>query len=366
MSPRTTKTGYLKVQETIRQRILSGEWAVGAQLPSERELEQELGISRLTVSKGLSHLVAEGLLARRRGQGTFVADSNHQIRTREVGVRFISPMPFSGNYDIPRPGVMEGLYESLSKHGFQTGVEFFRTADEQVALLGRHEGLQRGGLVVWLEPGAAIMGAIKRLRQNKVPFVLVDAYMDGQDMDFAVTDNVAGGRLMVDHLVSQGHRQVAYISRPTDRTSMLDRQTGFIQGLVAHHLPFTSEHLITLGHPGDAAAHDLPAALDAVLALRPRPTAIAFSNDDLALDTVERCRARGLRIPQDVSIVGYDNTDRCTYGDVPLTSVRQDFFGMGRAAGDVLCERLTGKAGSRPIQLFLKPQLVARASVAAK
>jgi len=103
-----------------------------------------------------------------------------------------------------------------------------------------------------------------------------------------------------------------------------------------------------------------------VLALRPRPTAIAFSNDDLALDTVERCRARGLRIPQDVSIVGYDNTDRCTYGDVPLTSVRQDFFGMGRAAGDVLCERLTGKAGSRPIQLFLKPQLVARASVAAK
>ena len=366
MSPRTVKTGYLKVQETIRQRILSGEWTVGAQLPSERELEQELGISRLTVSKGLSHLVAEGLLERRRGQGTFVADRNHQIRTREVGVRFISPMPFSGNYDIPRPGVMEGLYESLSKHGFQTGVEFFRTADEQVALLARYEGLHRGGLVIWLEPGTAITAAVKRLRQRKVPFVLVDAYLDGEEMDFAVTDNLAGGRLMVDSLVGQGHRRLAYVSRPTDRTSMLDRQTGFVQGLLAHGLSFTSGHLMTLGHPGDAAAQDLPAAVEAVLALRPRPTAIAFSNDDLALAAMERCREMGLRIPQDLSIVGYDNTDRCTYGEVPLTSVRQDFFGMGRVAGDVLCERLTGKAGSRPIRVFLKPQLVARASVAAK
>ena len=364
MSLRIAKTGYLKVQETIRQRILSGEWEVGAQLPSERELEQELGISRLTVSKGLSHLVAEGLLARRRGQGTFVADLNHQLRTRAVGVRFVSPMPFVNGYAIPRPGIMEGLYDSLSANGFQTGVEFYRTPVEQVALLDRCQGMQRGGAVIWLEPGADNVAAVRRLQQAKVPFVLVDAYVAGEEADFAVTDNVAGGRLMVDHLASQGHRCLAYVSRPADRTSMLDRLTGFIQGLAVHRLPFTSESLVMLEQPGDAAMRALPAAIDSLLATQPRPTAIAFSNDDLAHAAAERCRERGLRIPQDLSIMGYDNVGRSTYGDLALTTVQQDYLGMGRVAGDVLCELLTGKAGRRPVQVFLKPQLVIRDSVA--
>lgn len=358
------QSGHVRVQETIRKRILDGTWGVGVKIPSERALEQELGISRLTISKGLAHLVAEGLLTRRRGQGTFVTGQSQQTRHKGLWVKSISPMAEAQGGVPVKHGVMEGLYDAVGGLGFQVGVDFYRTAAEQVALLDRSHDPRTGGLIIWFEPAADTVVALSRLRERGVPFVLLDAYSGDLETDYVVSDNLEGGRLLVEHLVRMGHRRIGYVSRRIDRTSLRDRQAGFLQGVVTHRLPLVAEQAVTLMHAGDAAVAEIPLAVEHFLALTPRPTALCFSHDDLALAAVEHVRTKGMQVPRDLSVVGYDNVDRSKYGRVPLTTVQQDFYGMGKMAGEIISERLNGAGNGRPNQLSLKPELVVRESVA--
>jgi GntR family transcriptional regulator of arabinose operon len=358
------QSGHVRVQESIRKRILDGTWGVGVKIPSERELEQDLGISRLTISKGLAHLVAEGLLTRRRGQGTFVTDQSRQTRHKGLWVKSISPM-VGGQGGVPvKHGVMEGLYDAVGGLGFQVGVDFYRTPAEQIALLDRPHDPRTGGLIIWFEPAADTEVVLSRLQERGVPFVLLDAYPGKLETDYVVSDNLEGGRLLVEHLVRMGHRQVGYVSRPIDRTSLRDRQAGFLQGVVTHGLPLQAGQVVQLPQPGEAALAEVPAVVEHFLALTPRPTALCFCNDDLALEAVDYLRTKGIRVPQDLSVVGYDNVDRSRYGLVPLTTMQQDFYGMGKVAGEILGERLNGAGNGRPNQLSLKPELVVRESVA--
>ncbi|MFA5204616.1 MAG: GntR family transcriptional regulator [Lentisphaeria bacterium] len=357
------QSGHLRVQQSIRKRILDGTWGVGAKIPAERELELELGISRLTISKGLAHLVAEGLLTRRRGQGTFVTDQSQQTRHKGLWVKSISPMAEAQGGVPVKHGVMEGLYDAVGGSGFQVGVDFYRTPAEQIALLDRPHDPRTGGLIIWFEPAADSEAALARLQERGVPFVLLDAYSGKLESDYVVSDNLEGGRLLVEHLVAMGHRQIGYVSRPIDRTSLRDRQAGFLQGVVTHGLPLQAGQVVQLTQPGEAALAEVPLTVEHLLALTPRPTALCFCNDDLALEAVDYLRKKGIRVPQDLSVVGYDNVDRSKYGLVPLTTVQQDFYGMGKAAGEVLGERLNGAGNGRPNQLSLKPELVVRESV---
>ena len=356
------KRGYRGVQESIRNRILKGEWRVGGKIPSERALEKQLRISRLTISKGLAHLVAEGLLVRKRGKGTFVSEGLASAHTKSRWIKFISPVGGSGR-NPTRHGVMEGMYEALAGDGFHVGIDFYKSAEEQVGLLKRNGQEDLAGLVVWFTPEAENVAELLRLKAKQYPFVLVDSYPMDFEADFAVTDNLEGSRLVVDYLAGLGHRRIAYVTRPVDRSSLRDRQTGFLQGLVTHGLPFDSSGIVTLRQTGLEASDEVGAAVDRLLERRPAPTAIFFSNDDLALAAVGHLRGKGIQVPGDVSIVGYDNIDESEHGPVPLTTVMQDFFQMGKTAGEILSERLKGNSASRPLRVFLKPTLVIRASV---
>jgi len=354
-------TGYRRVQESVRKRILTGEWAIGAKIPSERELEKDLQISRLTISKGLAHLVAEGLLVRRRGQGTFVSERTSSLGAGRKLVKFISPVGREERPNI-RHGILEGMYETLVGQGYHVGVDFYSRPDEQIQQLRQDSDPTHAGFVIWYEPSSDNLNELVRLREEGYPFVLVDAYPMDVPIDFAATDNTDGGRAMVDYLVSLGHRRIGYVGRPTSRSSLRDRQAGFLQGLLGRELPFDSSHVLTLTAMGEDAVAEIPAALDVMLALPNRPTAMFFCNDDLAFAAMEHLWLRGLRVPQDISVVGFDDIDRASYFRVPLTTVHQDFCEMGKAAGEILLGKLTGRSESRPVQILVKPRLVVRAS----
>jgi DNA-binding LacI/PurR family transcriptional regulator len=217
--------------------------------------------------------------------------------------------------------------------------------------------------VIWYEPGNQNLDELIRLRQENYPFVLVDAYPMDFETDFAVTDNTEGGRMIVEYLVDRGHRHIGYISRPIDRSSMRDRQAGFLQGMINHDISFDSSCVITLDHTSGDLFREVGLAVDALLSRDHSLTAIFFSNDDLALAAIDYIRSRGMQVPEDISIVSFDDIDRSAYNSVPLTTIHQDFFEMGKAAAEVLLEKLAGKPEARPVQISLKPRLVERVSV---
>lgn len=356
------QTGYRLVQENVRQRILTGEWAAGAKIPSERELEKDLQISRLTVSKGLSHLVAEGLLVRRRGLGTYVSDPSGGVATGRKLVKFISPVGRDEGRPSVRHGILEGMYEALASQGFHVGVDFYRRAIEQVYRLKQDSDPSHAGFVIWYEAGNENLDELMRLRKDGYPFVLVDAHPMDLAADHTATDNGHGGRAVVEYLADLGHKRIGYVSRATHRSSLRDRQAGFLQGLLGRGLPFDSSSVVTLKGWGEEALLEVPAAIDAFLTLPNRPTALFFCNDDLAFAAMDYLQSRGVRVPEDMSIVGFDDVDRAAYNTIPLTTVHQDFFEMGKASAEILLRRLTGHAEGRPMQVLVRPRLVERLS----
>ncbi len=356
------KKGYRWVQEVLRERILKGEWSSGYKLPSDKELCEEFCLNRLTVNKSLVNLAAEGLIVRRKGQGTFVVDRTQRTNHLRHLVKFISPQSAGGEVPV-RHGVLEGMHEVLTRGSYHVGVDFYRNVQEELELIRRNKDEYHAGFVIWCEPDERLMMELERLREGGYPFVLVDGYFPRLDADYVITDNMKGSLAVVDHLVRNGHRHITYVTRAVDRASLKDRQAGFHQGLVAHDLPIWDNSVIKLRNAGLSALAEVGPAMDDLLADSSRPTAIYFCNDDLALAAIEHLRAKGVRVPEDISVVGFDNCDRSAYGPSPLTTVAQDWFEMGKVAAEILADRIGGKGPVRPAQVLLRPELVERSSV---
>lgn len=361
---------YKRFQQEVRQKILDGRWRPGQQLPSERELEETYKISRLTINKSLNQLADEGLLIRHRGKGTFVAQagqSRHDLPTgvpagdRKITILYLSP----GRNGIPanpvRWGVLEGLHQQLDPLGVSPAVDFYHSPEQYEAAVRRLPDISSAA-VLWNEPSLNPR-VLDSLRKRKFPFVLLDSYPKNADVDFVVGDNAAGGRMMVEHLVSLGHRRIVYVTIPVIRTSTRDRQAGFLQGAIEANLEISNASVVVLrGQTEEDFPADIPRVLEEILRRPAPPTAICFSNDILALQAIRHLGEQGIRVPDEISIMGYDNIDLGEYSAVPLTTVGQHWMEMGRSAADVLLRKLHGPPPRRHQQIFIPPTLVVRKS----
>ncbi|MFD5698102.1 LacI family DNA-binding transcriptional regulator [Streptomyces lasiicapitis] len=215
---------------------------------------------------------------------------------------------------------------------------------------------------VLLTPADATGRTVEMFRRHRIPFVLVDRVAEGASECSVSVDDVTGGALAVRHLLDAGHRSIAYVSGPPGLQQVTDRRTG------AHHA------LTEVGLTGDALRElpterlDVPAGRDAgarLLGLADRPTAVFCANDLLALGVLQAMFAAGVRVPEDLAIVGYDDIEFASAAAIPLTSVRQPAVTMGRMAADLLLEEIAaGPDGSdhQHSTIVLSPELVVRHS----
>jgi LacI family transcriptional regulator len=191
-----------------------------------------------------------------------------------------------------------------------------------------------------------------------IPTVVVANHDTANEYDSVVDDDLAGAALVVDHLVAPGHRHIAHTSAATKggqwtRRPEQVRSEGYRQAMHAHGL---DEAVAVAGtsyseEAGYQAGREL---LD-----RPgRPTAIFAGADFAALGVLRAAKELGLRIPADLSLVGYDNTILAASAPISLTSVDQAAHDLGATAARLLCERMDGR--SRSVLTSTAPQLVVR------
>src|SRR5262249_8978412 len=167
--------------------------------------------------------------------------------------------------------------------------------------------------------------------QRGTPVVLVDRGSGRHSRCSVAVDDVLGGRLAGEHLLTQGHRHVAFVGGPASIAQVADRQNGVAQALAgAADLSVVPTPNLTVASGRTAAGQlaDLPA--------RDRPTAAFCANDLLALGFLQEMTRRGLRVPQDVALVGYDDIEFAAAAAVPLSSVRQPREQLGRTATQLL------------------------------
>jgi LacI family transcriptional regulator len=192
------------------------------------------------------------------------------------------------------------------------------------------------------------------------PAVQTSRYDPEVPTDLVLADEVRGAQLLVDHLVGLGHRRIALLAGSLDSSSSRDRALAFRQAMADAGLQLPDSlvrHAPIQHEAGRAAAMDL-------LSQDPRPTAVYGASDVLAIAAMDAAANLGLRVPGDLSVVGFDDTDPSAWAMVNLTTVHQPLDDMARRAVDVLLEHLDDPSPRPPQRVVFPVHLVVRGTTA--
>jgi LacI family transcriptional regulator len=211
---------------------------------------------------------------------------------------------------------------------------------------------------ILLSPGSFHKNIIENLAANNVPFVSTALISEEEKTPHVDVDNKAGAVMVMEHLISLGHRRIAYISKPSLKSSQ-DRFAGYRQVMDQHNLSYGENCCPMARSSSVECGYENTQKL---LALPEPPTAIFLANDVMAIGAIQAVRESGRSIPGDISIVGFDDIPLGRYITPSLTTVRQPAFEKGLHAARILIEHLDRKA---PLQsLILGVELVVRKSTA--
>lgn len=200
-------------------------------------------------------------------------------------------------------------------------------------------------------------GAIEAFMVEDLPLVVLGRCEERPDVPFIAPDSAAGGLLATRHLIELGHRRIGFITSSLDVRTCNDRLAGYRQALEEANIPFDPALVAEAPFvPGGGCL-----AMEALLRLPPRPTAIVAISNSVAQEAMRTLADHGLRVPQDMAIVGFDDTWLSVISTPPLTSVRQPLFEMGMQSVEMLLSRIAQR--NQPVQRVVCPvTLVARES----
>jgi LacI family transcriptional regulator len=203
---------------------------------------------------------------------------------------------------------------------------------------------------------------IRRLVEDNFPLVLVNRKISGdpilESVDYVVVDNVKGGFLAVEHLIKMGHRRIGVISGPEDSSAAVERLVGVRKAFNQYGLSPTD--LLVL--EGDFLKPSGYEATRRFLNLRTPPHAIFGVNDYMALGALEAILDAGLRVPEDVPLMGFNDIEVSSLKTVELSTIGQKKYEMGSTAVHTLIERIEGKDRDKARQVTLEPELIVRKS----
>ncbi|EWY41574.1 LacI family transcriptional regulator [Skermanella stibiiresistens SB22] len=191
-----------------------------------------------------------------------------------------------------------------------------------------------------------------------VPLVTVNRGTPGYTSDYVGIDNHAGVRMAMDYLVGLGHRRIGFIKGLPSSNSALDRFAAYTEAVERHGLDSDP----SLVMPGDYDMESGDSGARAIMASAIPPTAIVAANDQMALGALGALHELGLRVPDDVSVVGFDNIQLAAHPLLNLTTINHPKRETGDAAARLLLQRILGKMVDPPRSVVLKPSLIVRGS----
>lgn len=200
---------------------------------------------------------------------------------------------------------------------------------------------------------------VSELQAEGYPFVLVNRRARDVQDGFVVVDDVLGARLAVEHLVSLGHRRIAHLSGPLFTDTGLGRLQGYRSAVRELGLPFESEWVVEC----DFREPSGRAGMRKLLAAQNRPTAVFTCNDQVAIGALGALAEAGLRVPDDISVVGFNDLPIVRFLQPPLTTVHLPLAEMGAWAAEMLICKLRGQPLAQPSRI-VAPTLIARGSTA--
>ncbi|HZX08404.1 LacI family DNA-binding transcriptional regulator [Kribbella sp.] len=344
---------YQQIKQALRDEIDAGRFDPAEPFVTQREVCERFGVSSITAVRALNDLVAEGVLVRRRGVGTFVAPVRR--RAARSGAIACIVNGLHGLRGAHLTNILAAAEDVCAGAGYQLVLQNSADSTE------REEGavrraLQYGvdGILLYPVQGRAHPEVFAEVRRRRVPLVMIDRYRPDVPTDAVVADNTDLGLQLTAQLIAAGHERIATLWGETECTSVTDRQAGHLQALRAAGLPIRPD--LTALRPYEPLDEKGRLALLAGLLGTPEPPTVLLCANGYVLAMVAHdLGLLGLRVPDDVQLACMD--DSGPYETLPLAGEAVlPSAELGRRATELLLERITGPAAP-PQQLVLPVRL---------
>ncbi|HEY5160675.1 MAG TPA: LacI family DNA-binding transcriptional regulator [Gaiellaceae bacterium] len=339
-------------------------------MPTIRELANQAGVSASTVTRILG------------GDAGIDAETRERVLklvrelevTSDISSAAVTDMPSqvigvildtSGHVDLRHPvfgDVLDGLKEVIAEGGYDM---LFFTGGTPAGSIRTYDYLERCRR--HHVDGMILMGVgrsfpeIQKLVRSEVPCIGVDLDLTGPITGYVISDNVAGAKLAVSHLHELGRRKIATITGMTYTRPGRDRLTGYREQIKELGLSQHSEYI----QSGDFYEPSGFTAMESLLALAERPDAVFCASDMMAVGAIGAATVAGLKVPDDVAIIGFDDAPFAATFSPSISTIRQDKVGLGRAAGEQVMALIDNPKATPP-KLTLPVELVVRESTAGR
>jgi len=213
---------------------------------------------------------------------------------------------------------------------------------------------------VLITPVQSDAGYLQRFRRRGIAVVLLDRPSRIKDLCSVSVDDVRGGELATAHLLEQGHRSIAFVHGPLSIRQIADRRRGALKAIRAAGLD-PDRALVDISAPAQTAKEGEQSA-EQLLSAATKPTAVFCANDLLALGVMRALLKRGISIPRDIALVGYDDVEFASVLSTPLTSIRQPKYELGRTAAELLLDEADNPGSHQHQHIVFQPELIVRES----
>ena len=213
---------------------------------------------------------------------------------------------------------------------------------------------------VLITPVQSDASYLQQFRQRGIAVVLLDRTSRIKDMCSVAVDDVRGGEIAAAHLLAQGHERIAFVHGPLSIRQCADRKRGVLRAMKSAGLD--PERAVVDITTAAQSAREGEMVVEQLLSARIKPTAVFCANDLLALGLMRGLIKRGISIPRDMAMVGYDDVEFASVLSTPLTSIRQPKYELGRAAAELLLDEANNPASHQHQHIMYQPELIMRVS----
>lgn len=381
MVPTHTQSLYQQIKEDIKRDVDKGILAANTQLPTEAELMRQYQVSRITVSRALTELREEGVIQRYPGKGSFVAPKPIAQAPENQ-----SPAQKAQSEKTPEPSEPEWsqtrdiacILPTIRDNFAHTLISGFRdvfletkyichviessNAENENCLIRNCLNSNYAGMLLFSRDQPYYSNELLTMKLNNFPLVLVDKYLPRLDTSYVISDNLEAGRICFNHLYELGHRRLAFFSSAPLHTSTVKQRLAGMEEMIANGRTDTVLQKPALLDASLPLEHYQQAILD--LIQKDKTTALVAAQSSTCLYLYKILASLGLRVPEDVSVLSFDNPFIRFEPFEFFTYVDQQEYQIGYEAGRILMEMMENDP-SNIQKSTISPKLATRKSTAA-
>lgn len=352
------KHKYEKLKNYIIETIKNEKLEYGAKIQTENELSVNFNVSRHTVRKAIGALVNEGWLYREQGKGTFVGNKeiNKTKKTKVIGVI----TTFMNDYIFP--SIIRGIESVLSEKGYSIVLACTYNQHEKERISLDSMKLQNvDGLI--MEPTKSALpnpniDIYNEIMSSGIPVLFINGFNRDVECNYVVEDDFLAGYLATKHLIDLGHKSICGLFKIDDVQGHY-RFSGFHKAHIEAGLTFQDSNVIWFSTDEiKSLTNDTKMQkLDKIIS---ECTAVVCYNDQIAIEIMGAIKSKGLKIPDDISVVSFDDSQLALISEVKLTTVAHPKEKLGEEAAKSIVEMVENKAKGYKVKM--KPELMVRES----